>query len=209
VNFIPERVSTVLFSLLDDRREIQLADNGGEVIKAHKDLLVIADMNPNYRGTRPMNKAWADRFTHQIEFPYDNRIEAKLIKSKSLLEMARKLRDKFDTEELETPISTRSLVALIENAINLGIDYALYDYVNKFDDTERSQVRLVVDTYKHSIATDLGLGVTNINPDLGDEKVVTEQQAPEVQSVVSVQPIIANVPVQPVPVPNAGVVSYE
>ena len=50
IRFLPERVSTVLFSLLDYRREIQLMGNGGEVVKAHPDLLIVADMNyVNYR----------------------------------------------------------------------------------------------------------------------------------------------------------------
>lgn len=54
IDFIPERVTTVLFGLLDARREIQLLENGGEVIKAHKDLIVIGDHNPNYRSQTPI-----------------------------------------------------------------------------------------------------------------------------------------------------------
>lgn len=155
INFIPERVSTVLFSLLDDRREIQLMDNAGEVIKAHNDLLIVGDMNPNYRGTRPMNQAWKDRFHHVLEFPYELSIEKKLLKSNALIEMANQLRAQFDSEEITTPISTRSLVSLVRNAKQFGIEYALYSYTNKFDIHERNAVKLVCETHKYNICQDL------------------------------------------------------
>ena len=171
VNFLPERLTTVLFGLLDDRREIQLLSNGGEVIKAHKELLIIADMNPDYRGTRPMNQAWHDRFMkgHILEFPYDHKIEAKLVKSKSLLEMANALRARYDLEEINTPISTRALVGFCTNVDNLGLDYAVYSYLNGFDEKsgERGAVKLVFDTYKANIAQELGVTtfVTSTNAD--------------------------------------------
>lgn len=157
INFIPERVSTVLFSLLDDRREIQLMDNGGEVIKAHPQLLIVGDMNPNYRGTRPMNQAWKDRFHHVLEFPYEIAIERKLLKSNALITMANQLRTQFDNEEITTPISTRSLVSLVRNAKQFGIEYAIYSYTNKFEIHERNAVKLVCDTHKSNICQDLGI----------------------------------------------------
>lgn len=159
INFIPERVSTVLFSLLDDRREIQLMDNGGEVIKAHPQLLIVGDMNPNYRGTRPMNQAWKDRFHHVLEFPYEVSIERKLLKSNALITMANQLRTQFDNEEITTPISTRSLVSLVNNAKQFGIDYAIYSYTNKFEIHERNAVKLVCDTHKANICQDLGIEI--------------------------------------------------
>jgi len=151
VNFMPERVSTVLFSLLDDRREIQLMDKDGEVIKAHKDLLIIADMNPTYRGTRELNEAFSNRFAHQLYFPYDADIEKELIPNKAIREMAGQLRDRFEQDEISTPISTRSLVAFQKNINNLGIDYAMYSYVNTFPMAEQAPIQLVVDTYKANI----------------------------------------------------------
>ena len=153
VNFLPERFTTVIFSLLDARREITLMDKDGEVIKAGDNLLIIGDMNPNYRGTRQMNQAWKDRFSqHSIEFPYDPVIEAKLIPNKGLLEMANQLRIRFDKEEISTPISTRSLVAFHKNTLTLGIEYATYAYLNLFGDiTERNAVRLVIEAHKSAI----------------------------------------------------------
>lgn len=158
INFLPERISTALFSLLDDRREIQLLDKDGEVIKAHPNLLIVGDMNPNYRGTRPLNQAWADRFRHVLDYPYDKTIEQRLIGNKAILEMAEQLRERFDKQELTTPISTRSLVGLMENIKSLGMEYAVYSYLNTFPaGTQREAVKVVIDTFSANIAGQMRL----------------------------------------------------
>lgn len=157
IDFMPERITTVLFGLLDDRREIQLLENGGEVIKAHPDLVVIGDHNPNYRGSRPMNQAWKDRFAHKLEFDYDKSIERKLIKNASLLDVAQKLRDQALKGEIDTPISTRGLMAFAKNVENVGLNYAINSYINGFADDEREAVKLVFDTAKSGIANDFGI----------------------------------------------------
>lgn len=159
IDFMPERITTVLFGLLDDRREIQLLENGGEVIKAHPDLIVVGDHNPNYRGSRPMNQAWKDRFHHKWEFGYDKAIERKLIPNKSLLEVAEKLRASAEKGELDTPISTRSLVTFVRNVKNVGLDYAIDSYLNGFLDDEREGVKVVMETAKANIANDFGIKI--------------------------------------------------
>ena len=171
VNFMPERIMTVLYSLLDDRREIQLLDNGGEVIKAHPDLLIVADMNAGYRGTHELSQANNDRWKIKLEFPYDSKIESKLINSKSLLELAKKLRDQYDREEIMTPVSTRGLVAFQKNALGLGLNLAITCYVNGFDKDERSAVRMSIEAMKVNIARDLGLEVEvpDVNSDTLEE----------------------------------------
>lgn len=155
VNFLPPRISTVLFSLLDYRREIQLLDNGGETIVAHKDLLIVADMNMGYKGTQELNSAFNDRFGIKLEFPYDRAIEHKIIKSKALLTLADQLRDQYLKEEISRPISTRSLVAFRDNASKFGVDFAISSFVNGFDKDERGGVRLACETHKHNLVTDL------------------------------------------------------
>ena len=172
VNFMPERLSTFIFSLLDARREIQLMENGGEVIKAHPDLLIVADMNPDYRGTRPLNQAFADRFAIRLNFPYDKQIEGKLLKNKALQTMAEQLRAEHDRKAIATPVSTRALVAFIQNAKQFGMDFATYSYVNSYQgDTERNAVRLVVETHRDNIASELGLA---INPVSFSESIVEQ-----------------------------------
>ena len=181
VNFLPERVTTVLFSLLDDRREIQLMDKDGEVVKAHPDLLIVADMNPSYRGTRQLNEAWNDRFHHHLDFPYDPAIEKQLIPSASIREVATSLRSRFEQDEITTPISTRSLLAFYENAQELGLDYAISSYVSTFHSSEQAPVKLVIETSRYNIELDLGIA----------QPVVAE--APEVDSVTGIGQDTSNV----------------
>lgn len=153
INFLPERISTYLYSLLDDRREVQLLDKDGEVVKAHPNLLIVGDMNPNYRGTRPLSQAWADRFRHVLDYPYDRTIEQRLIGNNAVLDMAEQLRERFDKGELTTPISTRALVGFMENVKSLGMDYAVYSYLNTFPaGTQREAVKVVIDTHASNIA---------------------------------------------------------
>jgi hypothetical protein len=170
INFLPARISTVLFSLLDYRREIQLLENGGETIKAHKDLLIIADMNngSRYKGTQELNSAFADRFAIKLEFPYDRTIENKIVKCKSLLTLADQLRDSYDKEELNTPISTRALVAFVKNAKTFNVDFAINSFVNGFDKEERNGVRLACETHKDNISVDLGLSDKSVIADEGE-----------------------------------------
>lgn len=159
IDFMPERITTVLFGLLDDRREIQLLENGGEVIKAHPDLVVIGDHNPNYRGSRPMNQAWKDRFAHKWDFEYDKAIEKKLIGNTTLLEVANQLREQHERGEIDTPISTRGLEAFVKNTRNVSLDYAIITYLNSFADDEREAVKLVFDTARTGISLGFGIAV--------------------------------------------------
>jgi MoxR-like ATPase len=177
INFMPERIMTVLYSLLDDRREIQLLDNGGEVIKAHPDLLIVADMNAGYRGTHELSQANNDRWKVKLEFPYDKNIEGKLIKSKSLLELGNKLRDQYEREEITTPISTRGLVAFVKNAKGVGLNFAITSYINGFDKDERSAVRMSIEAYKTALQQELGLAVEippTVESDLNIVESLTE-----------------------------------
>jgi MoxR-like ATPase len=159
IDFMPERITTVLFGLLDDRREIQLLENGGEVIKAHPDLVVVGDHNPNYRGSRPMNQAWKDRFAHKWDFEYDKAIEKKLIGNTTLLEVANQLREQHERGEIDTPISTRGLEVFVKNTRNVNLDYAINTYLNSFADDEREAVKLVFDTAKVGISAGFGIAV--------------------------------------------------
>ena len=166
IDFMPERITTVLFGLLDDRREIQLLENGGEVIKAHPDLVVIGDHNPNYRGSRPMNQAWKDRFAHKWDFEYDKAIEKKLIGNTTLLEVANQLREQHERGEIDTPISTRGLEAFVKNTRNVSLDYAIITYLNSFADDEREAVKLVFDTARTGISLGFGIAVdVTLQPD--------------------------------------------
>lgn len=148
VNFMPERVATVLFGLLDARREITLLDHNAETIKAHDDLLIIADMNPDYEGTRPLNKAFRNRFAIQLYWDYDPMVEAKLIKLPMLRTVIGKLREQHKAGVIETPISTNMGIEFIDIASQLGVDFAVSTFANHFNAEDRNTIANVFDVHK-------------------------------------------------------------
>ena len=136
VNFLPDRVSTALFSLFDSRRTIALLDHKGEEIKAHPDLVLVSDMNPGYSGTRPLNAAFRNRHTIQSHWDYDSTVEAKLV-PESLVTWAA---DARKSGVFSTPIATNMLQEFVESGESLGLDFATQIFANHFMDTERLAV---------------------------------------------------------------------
>lgn len=159
VNFIPSKVITPLFPLLDDRREIVLKQNRGEIIKAHPNLLIVATMNPGYLGTQAMNFALANRFDHHLEWGYDEAVEKKLIPFKAIRDLAFQLRGEEAAKKISTPVPTNSLMSIVTNTQDFGIDYALANFLARFDDTEQDAVKLTIAAHRANIESDLGIAV--------------------------------------------------
>ena len=151
VNFIPERISTVLFSLLDAGREIQLVDHRAEVITAHPGILIVADMNPDYEGTRPLNKALRNRFAIQLDWQYDSEVEKKLVHSAALRSMAEQIRTEAAKGTYETPVATNMLMEFERLTHSLGVSFAISNFVTHFLAEERSSIKVVCDTWRDDI----------------------------------------------------------
>ena len=173
VNTLAKNVQQFLMPLLDYRRSITVMENGNEVIKAHDNLLIIADMNPNYRGTQLLNEAWKDRFEIKLNFGYDRDIEKKILKSESLLELAYGMRSRSrgadshysgDSNTIfDTPVSTRILKTFEKLATELSFEFACEVFANNFDENERPAVKLLLEANTYNLQADLGLleSVTN------------------------------------------------
>ncbi len=155
VNFIPERVLSVLFGLLDRRRKIELVDHRSEVIYAPDNFIVFADMNPDYEGTRPLNKAFRNRFATQLHFGYDTKIETALVSSKSLRELAKQVRDQVDQGLYDTPVSTNMLIEFEEIATRLNVAFAISNFVNHFPSDDRASITKVFSTWTANIEADM------------------------------------------------------
>ena len=167
VNFINPKIYTVLYSLMDGRRSITLLDHLGETIQAHKDLTVFATMNPDYIGTTPLNFAFRNRFDIQIPWDYDDKVENKLVDSKSLLALARQLRTEAAKGQYETPISTNMLMEFHQFVDALGYEFAVENFIAHFSADEAASVRLVFQTFEYNIKSDFGIEIP----------IVVEQQA--------------------------------
>lgn len=155
VNFLRDAVASDFMGLLDKRRKVELLDNDGEVIYAPDDFLIVADMNPDYRGTRELNAAFRNRFAIQVVFDYDDKIEAKLIRSKAVREMAKQFRADIARGMFETPVSTNMLVEFERVALALNIPFAIRNFVTHFPSDDRPAVKQVIDTHSVNIETDL------------------------------------------------------
>lgn len=141
VNFMHPKVAAVFHPLLDRRRQVQILEKGNEVVKAHPDLQVIAAYNPEYEGTRPLNAAFKNRFAVKIDFDYDRGVESQLVCMPVMLEIADKLRDQHRSGDLITPVSTNMLIEFEEFAIDLGMDFAISNFVAAFADDEKAAVK--------------------------------------------------------------------
>lgn len=158
VNFIPSKIATVLFSLLaGTTRSITLLDHKGETIVANDDLLIIATMNPSYAGTQEMNAAFRNRFGIQINWGYDDTVEKALVPIKSIREFAKQLRAAEAKEEILTPTPTNALVDFIATAGGLGIDFAVSNFIARYDESEQPKVKLALDAQRANIEGELGL----------------------------------------------------
>jgi hypothetical protein len=156
LNFISPKIYTILYSLIDGRRCLILLDHHGETIQAHPDLTVFATMNPDYIGTTPLNFAMRNRFTIQIPWDYDDEVEAKLVKSKAILTIAKQLRSESAKGEIDTPISTNMLMEL-EEIVQFNYEFAIANFVAHFDKEEQEKVALVLMTHEYNIKSDFGL----------------------------------------------------
>lgn len=152
VNFMPAKIAASLYSLLDHRRSVQLLGHQGEHVNAHRDLLVVADMNPKYRGTVDLNIAFNNRFGIKVAWDYDAAVEDKLVKSKSLLDLVRKMRAQDD---IRTPIGTNLMMGFVSVASTLGMKFATENFVLSFADGERDAVRKSIDVASVNIAEEI------------------------------------------------------
>lgn len=156
VNFMPPKIAAALYPLLDGRRYIPLLGHKGEVVRAHENLLVIADMNPQYRGTMDLNAAFKNRFAFKVHWGYDASVEAKLVKMPTLRAISDRLRGMVGTE-IVTPVSTNMLMEFEVFACDemLGMDFAVSNFVAAFEADERKPVENVFNLNKKNLNSDL------------------------------------------------------
>jgi nitric oxide reductase NorQ protein/cobaltochelatase CobS len=162
VNFMTPKISASLYPLLDGQRFIVLLGNKGEIVPAHPDLLVIADMNPNYRGTMDLNHAFKNRFTHKVMWDYSDEVEQQLVTSLTLRTLAANLRQMVGVD-IATPVATNMLMDFEANALDadLGIDYAIANFVAAFDADEQESVnKVLTELMKDNIAKELSFAAS-------------------------------------------------
>lgn len=157
-NRMGPRANAMFLGLLQERRLV-VSRHRDETIEVHPGCLIVADANPGYRGTQKSDEAFLDRFAIKVAFDYDPVIEATLIPSAALLELAQSLRESgaFD-EGSATPVSTRLLLAFVDTARGLGWDFAVHSLLNNFGSDDRHALEMLLHTHSERIQAELGVG---------------------------------------------------
>lgn len=155
INFPHPKMMSVLFPLLDAQRILPVLDHDGEVVSAHEDLVIIATMNPDYEGTRPLNAALRNRFAVQREWGYEPAVESALVGSAALLGLATQLRGAYKSGDLMTPTPTNRLMEFEDFTERVGFDFAAENFVQTYSPDEQSSVRQAVKLHATAIRAEL------------------------------------------------------
>lgn len=118
-NMAHPKVMAAYHPLGDSRRAMYLSETA-EMVRAGKDLLIAATMNPDYIGTTPIGQAFSARFQH-IPWDYDEEVEKQLL-APSVRSVANKLRS---SEHIHTPVSTHLLMKFQDTVTQMGYDFAI------------------------------------------------------------------------------------
>jgi len=121
----------VFHSITDYERRMTLTQKDGEVIYAHPDFVFCATMNPEYEGTKPLNKALFDRFGVVLE--YDGNPAVKKMFPPELISLKEKIDETIRAGELEGVCSIRGLQQYMRNAELFGKGVAKSILLEKFE----------------------------------------------------------------------------
>lgn len=148
LNATPPDCLFILHGLLDDDRRITLPN--GEIIRPHEDFRFFATMNPDYEGTKSLNRALLDRFPIILIMKTLDAIkEQKLIAERvgipegiagSMVAIAQMSRKNYKDQKSLTYISTRTLLqwaGLLQNHVDMKDAYEIA-IVNKARVEERT-----------------------------------------------------------------------
>lgn len=151
INALPPRNAMVLHGALDKRRQMMVMELD-EVINLHDESQIIGTYNPDYEGTKPLNEAFNNRFSIQLEFAYDPEIEKKLVTGiPVLLDLATRLRGAQENQDIDTPVGPNLLLEFEQIAWELSIDAALGNFIRRFKAHERSVVQNAVTHFETQI----------------------------------------------------------
>lgn len=187
INFARGKTTAALHGLLDGRRVLTLVNHpfkyyapasrrfyiakadvptgekvvpvdGPAYIPAAPNLLVVASYNPDYADTVPLNEAFANRFARPIIWGYDPDVEAQLIASPNLRDLAGKLRTARAGGQIRTDIGTNLLLEFESMACDddLTFSFARATFIAHFQPDEQPVVSTLFDTKKTELMADYG-----------------------------------------------------
>lgn len=151
INMMPERVTSTLHPVCDDRRTFvnrakavyKRGQYMPEQVKLNTGTWVIGTYNSGYKGAGAMNEAFTNRFRH-LPWGYDDAVERKLIKSPTILLLGKALRESRNLRAINTPVGTKALQNLLQDAIDLSVETALWVFTGMFPENERPKIEAIL-----------------------------------------------------------------
>ncbi len=129
----------VFHSITDHERRMTLTQKDGEVIYAHPDFVFCATMNPEYEGTKPLNKALFDRFGLVLDYDEENPALKKMFPPE-LASFKESVDEAIRAGEIEGVCSIRGLQQYMRNAELFGKDVAKRILTQKFEGVGKEAV---------------------------------------------------------------------
>ena len=152
-NMFDDRTVSALNSLTDDRRSfvnrqkaVKVPGDGymPEIVKAHENFWCVGSYNDGYRGAGQLQEAFANRFAH-LPWDYDEEVEKKLIKSEVIRNtVASSLRNARENNQIGTPVGVRALQQLEKDALEVGVEFALWAFLGMFPGRDRERVGVIL-----------------------------------------------------------------
>lgn len=160
VNMAHPRITAAYHQLLAVTRRMSVPEAGETIVAGRggigepQSTLFMGAYNDRYQGTVRLNEALANRFSIPLDWDYEREVEAKLVDSERLLDLAYNMRS---LAEIRTPVSTNSLMEFERHANRFGMPMAQRLFTNRFAPEERGPVSRALEANSAAIATDLQL----------------------------------------------------
>ena len=149
INAGQREIMHLLNSITDFERIAIVTQHKGEIIKANKNFLVVATMNPPREyGLNTLSPSLKSRFI-PYSFDYDIKIDEKVLGKgeKNLLNFATKVRIARENGLIETPLSTRDLVMFQTVRDEISYEVAKDMLISKFHKEEQSEIRTQIEIF--------------------------------------------------------------
>lgn len=158
VNMAHPRITAGFHQLLAVTRRMSVPEAGETIIAGAggtgevQPVLLGAAYNPRYQGTVRLNEALSNRFAMPLDWGYVREVEAELVTSERLLDMADNVRS---LDEIRTPVSTNMLMEFERHVARVGMALASTLFVNHFPTEERAPVARALEANEEAIAMEL------------------------------------------------------
>lgn len=158
--------ATLFLGLLNEK--VLQIETLNEVIPVHPNTIFIADQNVGHRyvATREQDIALLDRFNVKLEYGDDPKIEAQLIPSPALLEIATALRtlSKLEPNKHRTRVGLRMLLNFVKQAKVYNFKWAVNRFLANFPEAEREAVSMQFEARYINIAQELSVPIGDYDP---------------------------------------------